>query len=166
MQSWKTQPNLYLSSIKPPQRMQARPDTGRRCLSPSSQGEREERKHMKKFELFMCCQGNGLTVYNKAVSENGDYKQIAHIANCGKITWYVNPAAYIPGSDLLRIEHTADTARANWEKWLDNMPEFERLCRLYNMVPIDVYLYVSGLDLETWQKIEYLKNVVYQKSTF
>ena len=114
----------------------------------------------------MCCQGNGLAVYNKAVSENGGYKQIAHIANCGKITWYVNPAAYIPGSDLLRIEHTADTARANWEKWLDNMPEFERLYRLYNMVSIDVYLYVSGLDLETWQKIEYLKNVVYQISTF
>lgn len=146
--------------------MQARPDTGRRCLSPSSQGEREERKHMKKFELFMCCQDNGLAVYNKAVSENGDYKQIAHIANCGKITWYVNPSTYVPRSDLLRIEHTADTARANWEKWLDNMPEFERLYRLYNMVPIDVYLYVSGLDLETWQKIEYLKNVVYQKSMF
>ncbi len=121
---------------------------------------------MKKFELFMRCQGNGLAVYNKAVSENGDYKQIAHIANCGKITWYVNPSTYVPGSDLLRIEHTADTARANWEKWLDNMPEFERLYRLYNMVPIDVYLYVSGLDLETCQKIEYLKNVVYQKSTF
>lgn len=121
---------------------------------------------MKKFELFMCCQGNGLTVYNKAVSENGDYKQIAHIANCGKITWYVNPTTYVPGADLLRIEHTANTARANWEKWLDNMPEFERLYRLYNMVPVDVYLYVSGSDLETWQKIEYLKNVVYQKSTF
>jgi hypothetical protein len=131
--------------------MQARPDTGRRCLSPSSQGEREERKHMKKFELFMCCQGNGLTVYNKAVSENGDYKQIAHIANCGKITWYVNPSTYVPGSDLLRIEHTADTAYANWKKWLDNMPDFERLYRLYNMVPVDVYLYVSGSDLETWE---------------
>lgn len=113
----------------------------------------------------MCCQGNGLAVYNKAVSDNGDYKQIAHIANCGKITWYVNPGT-VPGADLLRIEHCADTARANWEKWLDNMPEFERLYRLYNMVPVDVYLYVSGLDLETCQKIEYLKNVVYQKSTF
>lgn len=121
---------------------------------------------MKKFELFMCCQGNGLAVYNKAVSENGDYKQIAHIANCGKITWYVNPSTYVPGSDLLKIEHTADTAYANWKKWLDNMPEFERLYRLYNMVPVDVYLYVSGSDLETWQKIEYLENVIYQKSTF
>ena len=123
-------------------------------------------QHMKKFELFMGCLGNGTTVCNSAVMENGDYKKIAHIANCGKITWYVNPGSYVPGPDLLKIEHAADTSRSNWEKWLDSMPEFERLYRLYNMVPVDVYLYVSGLDLEPWQKIEYLKNVVYQKSTF
>lgn len=42
---------------------------------------------MKKFELFMGCLGNEITVCNKAVEENGDYKIIAHIANCGKITW-------------------------------------------------------------------------------
>lgn len=46
---------------------------------------------MKKFELFMGCFGNGITVCNKAVQEHGDYKVIAHIAECGKITWYVNP---------------------------------------------------------------------------
>lgn len=118
------------------------------------------------FELFMCCLGNGITVCNKAVEENGDYKTVAHIANCGKITWYVNPGSYIPGSDLLRIEHAADTSRANWEKWLDSMPESERLYKLYDMVPLNVYLYVSGSDMETWQKIEYLKSAVYQKSTF
>ena len=27
-----------------------------------------------KFELFMCCQGNGITLCNKAVEENYDYK--------------------------------------------------------------------------------------------
>lgn len=40
---------------------------------------------MKKFELFMCCLGNGTTICNKAVEEYGDYKIIAHIADCGKI---------------------------------------------------------------------------------
>lgn len=29
---------------------------------------------MKKFELFMCCLGNGTTICNKAVEEYGDYK--------------------------------------------------------------------------------------------
>mgnify|MGYP006888164720 FL=1 len=38
-----------------------------------------------KFDLFMGCLGNGVTVCNKAVKENGDYKTIAHIAECGKI---------------------------------------------------------------------------------
>lgn len=48
---------------------------------------------MKKenFELFLGCLGNGITVCNKSVEENGAYKTIAHIAECGKITWYVNP---------------------------------------------------------------------------
>ena len=44
----------------------------------------------EKFELFIVYLGNGATVCNKAVEENGDYKKIAHIAECGKITWYVN----------------------------------------------------------------------------
>ena len=114
----------------------------------------------------MCCLGNGTTVCNSAVTESGDYKHIAHIANCGKITWYVNPSSYVPGPDLLKIEHVADAIRSNWENWLDSMPEFERLYRLYNMVPLNVYLSVSGSDLETWQKINYLKNVVFQESAF
>ena len=56
---------------------------------------------MKKFELFMGCLGNGITVCNKAVQENGDYKKIAHIGETGKIKWYVDPASYVPGNDLL-----------------------------------------------------------------
>ena len=70
---------------------------------------------MKNFELFMCCLGNGVTACNKAVMENGDYKQIAHISNCGKITWYVEPSK-IPGDALLKIEHDADAMNENFEK--------------------------------------------------
>ena len=67
---------------------------------------------MKNFELFMGELGNGLTVCNKAVTEHGDYKQIAHISNGGKIKWYV-PVTSIPGPALLRIEHTADAMYQN-----------------------------------------------------
>ena len=38
-----------------------------------------------KFELFCGCLGNGTTVCNKAVTENGDYKKIAHISEGGNI---------------------------------------------------------------------------------
>lgn len=120
---------------------------------------------MKNFELFMCCLGNGVTVCNKAVMENGDYKQIAHISNCGKITWYVEPSK-IPGDALLKIEHDADAMNKNFEKWLESMPKSMQYEKLVDMVPLNIFLYVSNLGGGLERKIEYLKNVVYQKSTF
>ena len=120
---------------------------------------------MKKFELFICSLGNGLTICNKAVMENGDYKHIAHIANCGKITWYVEPSK-IPGDALLRIEHDADAMHANFEKWLDSMPKSMQYEKLVDMVPLNIFLYVSNLGGGIERKIEYLKNVIYQKATF
>ena len=41
------------------------------------------------FKLFLGCLGNGVTVCNSAVMEDGDFKMVAHISNEGKITWYV-----------------------------------------------------------------------------
>ena len=73
---------------------------------------------MKNFELFMGCLGNGLTVCNKAVMEHGDYKQIAHISPAGNIKWYV-PVSYVPGPELLRIEHTADTMRQSFKQAIE-----------------------------------------------
>ena len=121
---------------------------------------------MKKFELFIGCLGNGLTVCNKAAEENGDYKTIAHISECGKITWYVNPSTYVPGDALLRIEHDADAMRANFEKWLDSMPKTMQYEKLVDMVPLNIFLYASNLGGGIERKIKYLKNVIYQKSTF
>lgn len=73
---------------------------------------------MKKFDLFIGFFGNGATIYNKAVKEHGDYKKVAHIAECGEITWYAGHAepGTVPGPALLRIEHTADAMRANYEQ--------------------------------------------------
>ena len=104
---------------------------------------------MKKFELFMGHLGNGITVCNKAVEENGDYKTIAHIANCGKITWYVNPMGYVPSDALLKIEHTANVQHEKWERWLNSMPEIQQY---------------EGGGLE--RKIHYLKKVCYEKAYF
>lgn len=73
---------------------------------------------MKPFELFMGRLGNGLTVCNKAVMEHNDYKQIAHISPVGNIKWYV-PVSYVPGPELLRIEHTADAMYHNFKSALE-----------------------------------------------
>ena len=41
-----------------------------------------------KYDIGMARKGNGLTVYNKAEEESGDYKNVAHIDNKGKIKYY------------------------------------------------------------------------------
>lgn len=121
---------------------------------------------MKKFELFMCRLGNGITVCNKAAVENGDYKVIAHIAECGKITWYVNPINYVPDADILKIGHCANAQTEKWEKWLASMPEPQQYETLLDAVPISVMLYVSNLGGGLSRKIAYLKKVCYEKSYF
>ena len=96
---------------------------------------------MKKenFELFLGCLGNGITVCNKSVEENGAYKT---------------------------IEHFADVQREKWEKWLDSMPELKRYEKLLETVPADIMLYAMNLNGELWQKINYLKQVCYEKPYF
>lgn len=41
-----------------------------------------------KENLFMGHLGNGLTIADKNVIVNGDYKALAHISDIGNITWY------------------------------------------------------------------------------
>ena len=72
---------------------------------------------MAKFELFMGCLGNGVTVCNKAVTEHGDYKKVAHISEHGVIKFYV-PEDYIPTEEMQKIRNTAEANKAEFlEKW-------------------------------------------------
>jgi len=78
---------------------------------------------MKKnnFRLFMGCLGNGTTVCNAAVMENGDYKVIAHISNAGNIKWRIaDPEKYVPAADMKKIQNVADEShrkfREDWDR--------------------------------------------------
>ena len=66
----------------------------------------EDAMTARKFELFMCCQGNGTTLCNKAVYENHDYKTIGHISSAGNIKLYVT-SGYVPPEDMERIKAAA-----------------------------------------------------------
>jgi hypothetical protein len=71
----------------------------------------------KKFELFMGCLGNGTTVCNKAVTEHGDYKYIAHISEHGVIKFYVDKS-YIPDDAMQKIKAVAQRDKEKFmEKW-------------------------------------------------
>ena len=116
---------------------------------------------MKKFELFIGYLGNGATVCNKAVEEYGDYKIIAHISECGKIRWRVNPST-VPGEALLKIEHVARTHEANFDKFLDGMTTYQKYGYLLDKMPLAEFLKVCGMAGNTEEKCEYMKNVLYQ----
>lgn len=69
----------------------------------------------RKFELFMGCLGNGITVCNKAVMESGDFKKVAHISPEGSVLWYVKDD-YAPPEERAKIEAEAARLRAEYEE--------------------------------------------------
>lgn len=81
----------------------------------------------KKFKLFMGCLGNGITVCNSAVMENGDYKYVAHISNGGNIKFYVRKS-YIPKDAMQKIIDVANQNRSEFmEHWnkLSDLKKYE-----------------------------------------
>ena len=56
------------------------------------------------FDIGMGYLGNGLTVWNRAVEENGYYQTIAHISSEGEIRYYVDG---LPDDVVSRIEQAA-----------------------------------------------------------
>lgn len=72
----------------------------------------------KNFKLFIGYLGNGATVCNSAVYENGDYKTIAHISPAGHIKLYVS-ADYIPADAMQKIRETAARHEAETRARLD-----------------------------------------------
>lgn len=85
-----------------------------------------------KFELFMGCLGNGITVCNSAVEESGDYKYIAHIGNNGKITLYVSES-YIPVEDMQRIEQAAAEQRKTFLNEWNKQPDIRKYEKLLDV---------------------------------
>lgn len=119
----------------------------------------------KKFELFMGYFGNGVSVRNRAIREHGAYKYICHIAECGKISWYVQPES-IPEKALQEIKQMAEKCNADFEEKLKRMEESQRYFYLCDMVSVDVLSYVSNLEGTMAEKINYLKDAIYQRSTW
>lgn len=120
---------------------------------------------MRQFELFVGNFGNGITVCNKAIENSGNYQKICHIAESGKITWYVRPDS-IPGEALLKIEHIADTSAANFENNLNQMSEIQRYVYICDMVPNSVFEYIRVKYWPLREKINYLKAVLKERSTW
>lgn len=101
----------------------------------------------KKFELFMCCMGNGTTVCNKAVTEYGDYKKIAHISEHGIIKFYV-PKNNIPIAELDRI---LSCAEADKRKFLEEWNKKDYIAKWQYMMDISTI----GCGYNPMEKVNY-----------
>ncbi len=93
----------------------------------------------KKFELFMCCLGNGTTVCNKAVREYGDYKTIAHISAGGNIKFYV-PEDYIPQEDMQVIRKCANSDKARFRADFEKMDKYKQYERILDALPAKKFI--------------------------
>ena len=96
---------------------------------------------MEKFKLWMGCLGNGITVCNSAVEENGDYKHIAHISDNGKIKLYVSKS-YIPVEDMQRIEQAATEQRKTFLNEWNKQPNIRKYEKLLDMCSLSDLTYV------------------------
>lgn len=91
------------------------------------------------FKLFLCCLGNGVTVCNSAVMEDGDFKMVAHISNEGKITWYVGED-YPPADALASIRACAEQERVKYETWLSGLSPAARREYQLERLPLPEFL--------------------------
>ena len=95
----------------------------------------------KNFELFGGCLGNGVTVCNKAVMENGDYKTIAHISAGGRIKWYIeNQDTYVPEDSMKIIQGWANDAHEKFMADWNKLPDIEKYEKILDRIPYTVLL--------------------------
>lgn len=96
-----------------------------------------------------------------SVLENGDYKVIGHIAETGHIKFYVD-VNYIPGGDLLKIEHMASVKEQEWENNFSKLSLMRQYEFLLNHMRLSDFLSITkNKDIDTWQKVQTMKTIYY-----
>lgn len=113
-----------------------------------------------KFELFCGCLGNGTTVCNKAVTENGDYKKIAHISEGGNIRLYASES-YIPAEAMERIGAMAKRDAAEFQKRFENLPLIEQYGKILDKLPHQKFLEIVGDKRPLEEKLPAMREYYY-----
>lgn len=112
------------------------------------------------FELFFGCLGNGTTVCNKAVMENGDYKKIAHISNGGNIRLYVSES-YIPVDAMEKIRAVAYRDREVFRRKFENLTEIQQYGKILDAVPLQKLLEITADRRPLEEKLPAMREYYY-----
>ncbi len=118
---------------------------------------------MKKFDLFLGCLGNGITVCNKAVLENGDYKRVAHISPAGNVRFYA-PASYIPAADMDRIHAAASRNKAEFAQHFELLPDAAQYEKILDALPIYDLLKACSDKRPLTEKLPELREYYYTRA--
>lgn len=113
-----------------------------------------------KFELFCGCFGNGTTVCNKAVTENGDYKKIAHISEGGNIRLYV-AESYIPAAEMKKIKAMANRVKTEFMKRFKTLPEVEQYGKILDRVQHQKFMEFVGDKRPLAEKLPSMRKYFY-----
>ena len=113
-----------------------------------------------KFELFCGCFGNGTTVCNKAVKENGDYKKIAHISEGGNIRLYV-AESHIPAAEMETIRTMANREKAEFMKRFESLPVVEQYGKILDRAPHQKFMEFIGDKRPLTEKLQTMREYFY-----
>ena len=92
---------------------------------------------MKKPDLMFCCLGNGVTVCDRSRLENGDYKNVAHIAACGAVKLYDKK---LPPEALQSIYQQARAEGRNFKEKFFQLSRLSALEQMYDRMTLKQYV--------------------------
>lgn len=114
------------------------------------------------FDLIMCCLGNGITVYNKSVTENDDCQVIAHISTGGNIKLCVESAT-IPSDIMLKITAMAKQQEEEYHKYFECLPPHIQYNKILSIVPHEKYVeYVRKYNIKFVDILPEMKKYYYK----
>ena len=118
---------------------------------------------MENFDLFVGCLGCGLTVCNRSVMENGDYKTVAWISPAGKIH-YRTSEKYIPAWAMEKIRGHAENLRRAFVENFESLPEETQYFRILDSVPTGNMLEFLNLPGTMSEKLPAMRKYYYSIS--
>lgn len=114
-----------------------------------------------KFELWFGCFGNGITVCNKAVQSNGEYKDVAHISDGGNIKLYVD-RNYIPDDDYRKIENAAQRRSEEFRHTFELSDDIKQYVKILDSLPTKEFLEVLDDKRPIAEKLPELRERYYK----
>ena len=120
---------------------------------------RKQQRRNLQYDLMFGRLGNGTTVCNMAREEHGDYQHVAHIDDCGAISWDIDPAK-LPPYVLEDVNASAARDAAKYREQFLALPKLRALDELNRWLTAGQYLQVFHEEKITEKSVEEIYRVL------